>query len=117
LKLRGFHFDWVFVLLQGQESKRKTWNAFTFIPPPPSYTVENEDEMHYLMEGLEAAELYRKASEASEMHWLTTRTGNYVPMVWLRREKIVTEREVRDEAINCSGRSCCIAMATRRILG
>ena len=27
------------------------------------------------------------------------RTGNYVPMVWLRREKIVTEREVRDEAI------------------
>lgn len=58
--------------------------------------------MHYLMEGLEAAELYRKASEASEMHWLTTRTGNYVPMVWLRREKIVTEREVRDESIDPS---------------
>ncbi|CAK9043613.1 Hypothetical protein SCF082_LOCUS24896, partial [Durusdinium trenchii] len=28
----------------------KVRNAFTFIPPPPSYTVENEDEMHYLME-------------------------------------------------------------------
>lgn len=41
-----------------------------------------------VLQGLEASDLYRKAREASEMHWLTTRMGHRVPMVWLRRAKL-----------------------------
>ena len=42
----------------------------------------------FSFQGLEASDLYRKAREASEMHWLTTRMGHRVPMVWLRRAKL-----------------------------
>lgn len=40
------------------------------------------------MEGLLNSQLYRQAAEASEVRWLTTRTGNRVPLVWLRRANL-----------------------------
>ncbi|CAE8599716.1 unnamed protein product, partial [Polarella glacialis] len=49
----------------------KVRNAFTFIPPQPSYRVDpdpnSEDKtkgrMQYLMEGLMGSQLYRQAAE------------------------------------------------------
>jgi len=82
--------------------------------------VEEEEngQMTYLMEGLEASDLYRKAREASEMHWLTTRMGHRVPMVWLRRSKLREPREAnREEALgqplvllHCHGNATDIGM-------
>jgi len=82
--------------------------------------VEDEDKMTYLMEGLEASDLYRKAREASEMHWLTTRMGHRVPMVWLRRAKLddkLRQNEASDQALgrplvllHCHGNATDIGM-------
>jgi len=79
----------------------KVRNAFTFIPPQPSYRVDAEDEnedgskgkIAYTMEGLERSSLYRQAAEAAEVRWLTTRKGSQIPLVWLRREKVSPPRE------------------------
>eukprot|EP00440_Ansanella_granifera_P028567 gb/GFBE01031037.1/.p1 GENE.gb/GFBE01031037.1/~~gb/GFBE01031037.1/.p1 ORF type:complete len:433 (+),score=62.79 gb/GFBE01031037.1/:1-1299(+) len=79
----------------------KVRNAFTFIPPQPSYRVDPDPncedkkrgKMAYLMEGLGGSELYRKAAEASEVRWLTTKNNSQIPMVWLRREKVSPPRE------------------------
>jgi len=70
----------------------KVRNAFTYIPPPPSYTVEADPEdrtkgkIKYLMDGLRGSPLYRQAAEASEVRWVTNRKGFRVPLVWLRRQ-------------------------------
>mmetsp|Transcript_113061 Transcript_113061/g.225145 ORF Transcript_113061/g.225145 Transcript_113061/m.225145 type:complete len:449 (-) Transcript_113061:59-1405(-) len=68
----------------------KLRNAFTFIPPPPSYRIvpnpENPDKgrIAYLMDGLRASQLYRRAAESSEVWWVTTKRGTRVPLVWMK---------------------------------
>jgi len=81
----------------------KLRNAFTFIPPSPSYAVEADEEdrskgkMVYLMDGLISSQLYRQAAEASEVRWVTTRKGYKVPVVWVHRQP-VTKMAARGRA-------------------
>eukprot|EP00930_Biecheleria_cincta_P021504 TRINITY_DN15924_c0_g1_i1.p1 TRINITY_DN15924_c0_g1~~TRINITY_DN15924_c0_g1_i1.p1 ORF type:complete len:441 (+),score=73.75 TRINITY_DN15924_c0_g1_i1:76-1398(+) len=79
----------------------KVRNAFTFIPPQPSYEIVPalDDEgneklkMAYLLEGLASSQLYRLASEAAEVRELVTRTGSRIALVWLRQDKVLPRRE------------------------
>jgi len=72
-------------------SAEKVRNAFTFIPPPASYTVEANPEdktkgkITYLMDALRGSPLYRQAADASEVRWVTNRRGFKVPLVRVRR--------------------------------
>jgi len=76
----------------------KVRNAFTFVPPKPSYIIEADPEdeekyrMSYLLEALYESNLYRKAIENCEVRFVTTRKGNRIPLVWLRSEKASTDR-------------------------
>jgi len=68
----------------------KLRNAFTFVPPEPSYVVEADAEdktqgrIVYSQALLRTSAIYRQAVESSKVHWLTTRKGSQIPVVWMR---------------------------------
>mmetsp|Transcript_1902 Transcript_1902/g.7269 ORF Transcript_1902/g.7269 Transcript_1902/m.7269 type:complete len:497 (+) Transcript_1902:56-1546(+) len=68
----------------------KLRNAFTFLPPKPSYEVQPHADdaakgrIVYTMNALNNSALYRHAAESSEVHWATTKKGNRIPVVWVR---------------------------------
>lgn len=70
-------------------SAEKVRNAFTFIPPPPSYSVEQDPEdetrgrLKYCMDALRRNPLYQQAADSSEVRWVTTKKNTRVPLVWL----------------------------------
>lgn len=68
----------------------KLRNAFTFLPPLPSYAVQ-EDEMGgtggkivYLAETIKEWDFYKQAAEHSQVHFLRTSKGERVPLVWVK---------------------------------
>jgi len=77
----------------------KLRNAFTFLPPPPSYAVEDVSlndpgsdcplgsggaKLVYNCEGLRNFGVYQQAAAQASVHFVTTGTGNRIPIVWLR---------------------------------
>merc|ERR1740121_2576449 len=79
-------------------SAEKVRNAFTFVPPRPSYSVEPDasdksmGRLCYQMDALHGSTLYRQAADCSEIHWVTTKKGSRIPVVWVRREASRRER-------------------------
>mmetsp|Transcript_38443 Transcript_38443/g.107078 ORF Transcript_38443/g.107078 Transcript_38443/m.107078 type:complete len:398 (-) Transcript_38443:78-1271(-) len=76
----------------------KLRNAFTFLPPPASYTVEEQPhrgpgeeltvgggKLVYLAEGLQAFSCYQQAAERADVRFLSTEAGGRIPVVWVRR--------------------------------
>lgn len=73
-------------------SAEKIRNAFTFVPPQPSYSVQTDSDddkdrgkLEYEIEGLRQSPLYRRAAESCEVHWVSTRRGTRIPLVWVNR--------------------------------
>lgn len=68
----------------------KVRNSFVFLPPKPSYVVEADPQdpsrgcIKYTMERLANSRLYRRAADAAEVRYVTTRKGETVPVVWIR---------------------------------
>mmetsp|Transcript_23457 Transcript_23457/g.54190 ORF Transcript_23457/g.54190 Transcript_23457/m.54190 type:complete len:430 (+) Transcript_23457:109-1398(+) len=81
-------------------------NLLTFIPPRPSYRVEQSDEdpergkIVYQMQELKRSALYKQAAEASEVRWVKTRLGNEVPVVWVHNTPPDSERRRQDGSSN-----------------
>eukprot|EP00929_Paragymnodinium_shiwhaense_P003504 TRINITY_DN104048_c0_g1_i1.p1 TRINITY_DN104048_c0_g1~~TRINITY_DN104048_c0_g1_i1.p1 ORF type:complete len:447 (+),score=82.82 TRINITY_DN104048_c0_g1_i1:71-1411(+) len=82
-------------------SAEKLRNQFTFLPPRPSYAVldgegtenseggngetgEGRGKLVYKMEVLRKMAVYRSAAEACEVHWVVTKVGNRIPVVWVK---------------------------------
>lgn len=79
----------------------KLRNAFTFLPPPSSYAVEESGgkdsgdkngkdstagsgKIVYLSEGLRSFSCYQPAADIAKVHLIRTRLGEKIPIVWLR---------------------------------
>jgi hypothetical protein len=77
----------------------KLRNAFLFVPPPASYTVEEGPaaagpgrelthgggRIAYLSEQLRSFSFYQQASDHAEVRFLKSRKGERIPVVWVRR--------------------------------
>lgn len=69
----------------------KLRNAFTFLPPPASYSVQEDPEsgrggkLVYLSEQIRSFTFYQQASDHAEVHFLRTARGERIPMVWVRQ--------------------------------
>lgn len=78
--------------LQGCNAE-KLRNAFTFLPPPASYTVHEDSDsgrqgkLVYLSEQIRVIPFYQQASEHAEVNFLRTSRGERVPMVWVRQSR------------------------------
>jgi len=77
----------------------KLRNTYTFLPPPPSYAVEDVPlndpsgdcelgssgvKLVYNCEGLRNFGVYQQAATQASVHFVTTSTGARIPIVWLR---------------------------------
>lgn len=62
--------------------------AFTFLPPQPSYVIDNSNgetaRMVYVQEQLKSFKIYQQAAEHAEVHFVKTARGEKCPVVWLR---------------------------------
>lgn len=76
----------------------KLRNAFTFLPPPTSYSVEEQPhrgpgeeltvgggKLVYLAEGLSTFSCYQQAADHADVRFVTTDGGERIPVVWVRR--------------------------------
>jgi len=76
----------------------KLRNAFTFLPPPSSYAVEEQPhrgpgeeltvgggKLVYLAESLQSFSVYQQATERSDVRFISTDFGGRIPVVWVRR--------------------------------
>lgn len=65
-------------------------NAFTFLPPQPSYKVcegqtpDGPGKLTYLADNLKAVGFYQEAAHYSEVHFVTTSCKQRVALVWVR---------------------------------
>lgn len=102
-------------------SAEKVRNAFTFIPPIPSYAVQTDDEdssrgrMMYAMTELSVNQLYCSAKAASEIRFVTTSRGSRIPIVWLRAERDEASSSVSSKPwpivlLHCHGNATDIGM-------
>lgn len=106
-------------------SAEKVRNTFTFIPPPPSYSVEaapgeegKRGKLTYLMDVLRRNPLYRQAAEVSEVLWVKTKRGMHVPLVWVGkwRRQSAGEEEAADQPmpplvlLHCHGNATDIGL-------
>jgi len=72
-------------------SAEKIRNSFTFVPPPPSYSVETASDdkdrgkIAYKIESLQHSPLYCRAAEICEVHWVATKRGSRIPVAWVGR--------------------------------
>jgi len=83
----------------------KLRNAFAFLPPPPSYTVQDCTDLKdngggavgsspgpcssagrivYATEALKAYSFYQQAADHAEVRFLRTSHGERIPVVWMR---------------------------------
>jgi hypothetical protein len=79
----------------------KLRNGFLFVPPVPSYRVEDQPsassgasaeaspsglgKLVYEMDGLSKYAFYKQAAENADVRFLRTAQGERIPVVWLRR--------------------------------
>eukprot|EP00408_Alexandrium_pacificum_P051636 CAMPEP_0171259040 /NCGR_PEP_ID=MMETSP0790-20130122/54719_1 /TAXON_ID=2925 /ORGANISM="Alexandrium catenella, Strain OF101" /LENGTH=392 /DNA_ID=CAMNT_0011727295 /DNA_START=30 /DNA_END=1208 /DNA_ORIENTATION=+ len=76
----------------------KLRNTFTFLPPPASYTIEEQPhkgpgeeltvgggKLVYVADGLQSFSCYQQAAEHADVRLLTTNGGDRIPVVWVRR--------------------------------
>jgi len=76
----------------------KLRNTFTFLPPPASYTVEEQPHkgpgeeltvgggrLVYVTEGLNSFSCYQQAAEHADLRFLSLPGGGRIPVVWVRR--------------------------------
>lgn len=74
-------------------------NASAFLPPPPSYTVDDSQEagsarpaakIVYAMDELRSIQIYRAAAEAAKVSFVDTRRGHRIPLVWLHLDTLAS---------------------------
>mmetsp|Transcript_117976 Transcript_117976/g.333702 ORF Transcript_117976/g.333702 Transcript_117976/m.333702 type:complete len:376 (+) Transcript_117976:67-1194(+) len=69
----------------------KLRNAFTFLPPPPSYTVECEGDdgdgkIVYILDAMVNNAYYQRAASIGNVRFVRTARQERIPIVWLRRK-------------------------------
>lgn len=71
----------------------KLRNAFAFAAPPPSYTLEEEQDasgaaprlkMSYLLEGIRQVPFYHEAARHAQVQFISTAAKQSIPVVWVR---------------------------------
>lgn len=71
-------------------SPYKLINSLTFLPPPPSYTVNEEEsglgpaKLTYLSETLKTFSFYQEAAQHAEVHFVTTSRREKIALVWVK---------------------------------
>jgi len=65
----------------------KLRNAFTFIPPPKSYDVE-DGRLTYNLESYRRHPVYQAAAENAQVHMVQTGMGQRIPALWLSCKEV-----------------------------
>lgn len=107
----------------------KLRNAFTFLPPPASYTVEEQPhrgpgeeltvgggKLVYLAEGLQAYSCYQQAADNADVRFISTDGGGRIPVVWVRQNASSTtspppsNKQAPMVLLHCHGNATDIGM-------